>query len=414
MTEIVILGTRGFSQHQEPLLNHFNNRITVEADYLPETIAAHQPDLVISFEASNCQRGLCLAEMARRQIATLQIMDGIPEWRNTWTRRELPFQRPLNQPVLAHKVACLGRADARLYESWGNVGKCEVVGVPRFDPLIAKAKPMRVASVNGRPLRLLVMTARTPGFNKEEVEITYQSLADLKENLSHQPDIQVVWRLTKGLHKRLQVQNTFTEATGKELHELLDEMDAVITTPSTAMLEAMLFGLPVALLDYHNCPSYIPAVWHIKCSGQIAPIMDFLRNPPLEHMLHQQYLLQDALACRTPAMPRLVGLIEEMIRIRREHNAHPVGELQFPHRILTDPEEQIAWPSVSYNIEMLYPNHPVFGQRDLLKLQAELDFALGAIAQVKNQVEILENRLHRIPGYRLATHLIKAFQKKFR
>ena len=413
MTEIVILGTTGFSQHQEPLIKHFGERITVEADYRPEAVAAHQPDLVISFEASNCQRGLCIAEMARRQIATLQIMDGIPEWRNTWTRRDLPYQRPLNQPVLAHKVACLGRADARLYESWGNVGKCEVVGVPRFDALIEKAKSLRIAPVIDRPLRLLVMTARTPGFNKDEIEITYKSLVDLKDLLSNLTNIQVVWRITKGLHKRLQVENTFTEATGRELNELLQEMDAVITTPSTAMLEAMLFGLPVALLDYHNCPTYIPAAWHIKCPSQIASIIDFLRNPPLEYMLHQQFLLQDALECRTSAMPRMVRLIEEMIRIKRNYQVNPEGELTFPPRILDDPDEFIAWPSVNFDLQALYPNHPVFGERDLLNLQTELDSALGTVAQVKDQVEILEKRLHLIPGYTLTTRVVKSLQKKF-
>jgi hypothetical protein len=62
---------------------------------------------------------------------------------------------------------------------------------------------------------------------------------------------------------------------------------------------------------------------------------------------------------------------------------------------------------------VLYPNHPVFGQRDLLKLQSELDSALGTVAQVKEQVDTLENRLHRLPGYLLASRLIKGLQKKF-
>lgn len=413
MPEIVIVGMQGFSQHQKPLLDHFGDRIIVESDYRPEVILAHQPDLVISFEASNCQRGLCIAEAARRQIATLQVMDGITEWRNTWTRRELPFQRPLNQPVLAHKVACLGQADARLFESWGNVGKCEVVGHPRLDPLINLRRKISLEPIQGRPLRLLVMTARTPGFNKNEVEITYQSLLDLRDYLSQREDVQVVWRVTKGLHKRLGVENTYTEASGKELHELLGQMDALVTTPSTAMLEGMLFRMPVALLDYHNCPLYVHAAWRISSEEHIAAVLEDLRCPPLERMLYQDHCLHDALACRTAAMPRMVRLIEEMIRIKKMHGSRDSGELIFPHRILDEPQDFVSWPSDSFNLEALYPNHPVFGQRDLLLLQAELDSALGAIEQVKEQVAILENRLHKIPGYVLATMLVNSLQKHF-
>ena len=42
------------------------------------------------------------------------------------------------QPVVGHKIACLGRSQARILESWGNVGKCEIVGAPRLDRLIGK------------------------------------------------------------------------------------------------------------------------------------------------------------------------------------------------------------------------------------------------------------------------------------
>ncbi len=417
MPEIVILGTKGFSQHQKPLLEAYGDRVVVESDYRPEAVAAHRPDLVISFEASNVQRGLIIAEMARRQIATLQIMDGIVEWRNTWTRRSLPFQRPLNQPVVAHKVACLGQADARIFESWGNVGKCEIVGQPRLDNLlkIRNGRPpdriFRKEPIAGRPMRLLIMTARTPGFNQAEVEITLRSLADLRDHLEPRQDIQVIWRITKGLHKQLGVKNTYTEATGQEFHELLPQVDALITTPSTAMLEGMLLGLPVALLDYHNCPHYVPAAWQIVTREHIAPVLEDLRTAPLERMLYQEYCLHDALACRTPALPRLLTLVEEMMRIKREHDRLGVGELVFPHRILNDPELFVSWPSPGFDLQALYPNHPVFGNRNLLALQAELDAALGTIDQVKEQVSTLENRLHKIPGYVLARNLARRVQR---
>jgi len=413
MPEIVVLGASGFFHHAEPLREYFGDRMVIEGDYSPERVAQHNPDLVITFEASNPQRGLVVAEMVRRNIATLLIMDGIQEWRNTWSRTRGVRKRPLNQPVLAHKVACLGRLDARLYESWGNVGKCEVVGAPRLDDLVKQHFPMRTTPIEGRPMRLLVMTARTPGFTPEERDITLQSLKDLRDHLSTREDIQVIWRLSKGLHVELKVKNTFNSATGEELHQLLPQVDAVITTPSTAQLEAMLVGLPVALLNYHLVPVYTPAAWEIKCAQHIEKVLEDLRNPPLERMLYQDFCLHDALECYTPALPRLIELIETMLRIKREHDADGRRPLTFPNCILETTQNRFALPSTEFNLARLYPDHPVFKNQDVTFLQSELDAALITVEQLKDQVEILTNRLHRIPGYVFLSRLVLALQRRF-
>jgi hypothetical protein len=412
MPEIVVLGASGFFHHAEPLRHHFGERMVIEADYSPSKVAAYHPDLVITFEASNPQRGLVVAEMMRRNVATLLIMDGIQEWRNTWSRIKGGNKRPLNQPILTHKVACLGRLDARLYESWGNVGKCEIVGAPRLDDLVMGNYPMRTQPIEGRPLRLLVMTARTPGFTPEEREITLQSLRDLRDHLKPRKDIEVVWRLSKGLHLELRVENTFTSATGEELHQLLPQMDAVITTPSTAQLEAMLVGLPVALLNYHLVPVYTPAAWEIKCSDHIEPVLKDLCNPPFERMLYQDFCLHDALECRTPALPRLIQLVETMIKIRKEQHSKGTP-LSFPARILDSPEYFVSWPSEAFDLERLYPDHPVFRLREVTFLQSELDAALITIEQLKEQVNTLTHRLHRIPGYTWLSRLALSFQRRF-
>lgn len=413
MTEIVVLGTQGFFHHAEPLKRHYGERLVVEAEYTPETVASHNPDILITFEASNPQRGLCTAEMMRRGVATLLIMDGIQEWRNTWSRTRGTTKRPLNQPALVHKIACLGRVDARLYESWGNVGKCELVGTPRLDDLITKRKPGRTEPIQERPMRLLVMTARSPGFTPEEIEITLQSLRDLQTELSRREDIQVVWRISKGLHLQLGVQNTYTSATGEELHELLPQMDAVITTPSTAQLEAMLLGIPVALLNYHIVPVYTPAAWEIKSEKHIRSILEELAAPPLEKIIYQEICLEDSLACQTPALPRLIQLIDEMIRIKKAHDLDNQEELVFPDRILGSAEQFVSWPSQNFNLEALYPDHPVFGNRNLTMLQSELDAALITVEQLKGQVNTLTKRLHRIPGYKFFRDIALNFQRRF-
>ena len=413
MPEIVMITARGSVHHARPLLEHFGGRAVAESDRLPASLAAHSPELVITFDEHDCELGMLTGEMARRNVATLQIMDGILEWRRTWQYPTSAQKRPLNQPALAHKIACLGRADARIMESWGNVGKCEVVGSPRFDHLVREGRAMRLSPVAGRPLRLLVMTAKTPGFTPAQVETTFASLADIRDTVGQRQDVEILWRVTQNMHKDLGVRDTVRDVTGGELHQMLRNVDAVSTTSSTAMLESMLCGLPTALLDYHNCPHYVAAAWRISCRSQIEPTVEALRVPPLERMLYQDYCLHDGLACATPALPRMVRLIEEMIRIRREQSGSGRGELVFPHRLVEDPAEHVSWPSREFDLSKLYPGHPVFGRTDIVAMQNELEAALGTVERLHGQVDVLTRRLHRIPGYLLAVRLGKKLRPRW-
>ncbi|MEW6510869.1 MAG: DUF6716 putative glycosyltransferase [Bacteroidota bacterium] len=411
MPEIVIISGGGSVHHARPLLGHFGDRAVVESDRLPASLLRHDPDLVITFDEHDCELGLLTGEMTRQGVATLQIMDGILEWRRTWQYPTSAQKRPLNQPVLAHKVACLGRADARIMESWGNVGKCEVIGSPRFDHLVKERREPRLTAVSGRPMRLLVMTAKTPGFTPEQVETTYRSLKDIRDALAGRGDVEILWRVTQNMHTRLGVHDTVRDVTGGELHEVLRKVDAVVTTSSTAMLEAMLCGRPTAVLDYHNCPHYVAAAWRITAASQIGPVVEELRTPPLERMLYQDYCLHDALSCSTPALPRMVRLIEGMIAIRKEWKSGGEATLRFPHRIVNEPEEHVAWPATPFDMEKLYPGHPVFGRSDLAAMQAELESALGTVERLHAQVELLTLRLHRIPGYTLAARIRKMLKR---
>lgn len=411
MTEIVVLANEGSAHHARPFVEHFGARVRVESDWRPAAIAAHEPELVVTFDEHDSVLGMCSAEMTRQGTATLQVMDGILEWRRTWAYPTSARKRPLNQPVLSHKLACLGRADARVMESWGNVGKCEVVGSPRLDPLVRERKEVRAEPVTQRPLRLLVMTAKTPGFTEEQVETTLRSLADVRDAVATRADVEVVWRVTQDTHKRLGVRNTMQELTGMDLRSVLRSVDAALTTPSTAMLEAMLAGLPTALLDYHNCPHYVPAAWRVTCREQVLPVVEELRAPSESRRLYQEFCLDDALSCRSEAMPRMARLVEAMLAVRREARARGDRALSFPHRLLDDPDDHVSWPAAGFDLRKLYPTHAVFARMDLAAMQAELEAALGTVERLSAQVATLTGRLHRIPGYKFAGRLRKHFAR---
>src|SRR5690606_16982634 len=65
-----------------------------------------------------------LRKAKEKNIPTLVLADGILEYRNTFEHPDL-VPGSLYQPVLGHKLACIGRSQARVVESWGNIGVCE-------------------------------------------------------------------------------------------------------------------------------------------------------------------------------------------------------------------------------------------------------------------------------------------------
>lgn len=100
MPEIVIHAGGGSEHHARLLLQYFWSRAIIESSRKPSVLAAHEPELVITFDEHDCELGLCIAEIANRGVATLQVMDGIMEWRRTCGYPRSAMKRSLNQPAL--------------------------------------------------------------------------------------------------------------------------------------------------------------------------------------------------------------------------------------------------------------------------------------------------------------------------
>jgi len=334
-------------------------------------------------------------------IPTLVIADGILEYRNTWDNPEIAAGC-MFQPVVAHKIACLGRSQARFMESWGNLGKCEIVGAPRFDYSIGKIRRSRQQN---NPFRLLVMTAKKLGFTPEQAALTNRSIRDLHFWLSANrqirgTEVEVLWRLTEGLDKELKVENHLTSLQGSELASLLDTVDAVITTPSTSMLEAMFYRLPVALLDYHNNPLFVPAAWHITAPRHFDQVLAELFDPPAAKLLYQETIFHDALECRSPSTSRMIRLVTEMIDTA--NSSTRTGQpLKFRHRILEDPQNNHHMPEETFDMSKLYPRHPVFAELDRVKLQVQVNQLEREVNRLRKQLSlrhVIRKSLQHFPG----------------
>ncbi len=84
------------------------------------------------------------------------------------------------------------------------------------------------------------------------------------------------------------------------------------------MLEAMLLDLPLAVLDYHNCPHYVTSGWDICSADHIGPTLEQIASRPERRMMFQRLQLEDSLNLHGDATERLVELIQKMLKLAAE------------------------------------------------------------------------------------------------
>jgi hypothetical protein len=281
---------------------------------------------------------------------------------------------------LADKIACLGPQSARQIAAWGNAHKVEVTGMPRLDYLLEiEAPPVRKPGT-----RILVMTAKNPGFTPEQREVTVRSLKDLKNWLDGHSHLEVFWRVSPKVVSELGVENQFQQAASQELTALLEQVDAVITTPSTALLEAMLLNRPVAALDYHNVPRFVPTAWTISAPEHVGPVVTDLLHPESRKLVFQRDCLNDCLRTDSPSAPRVATLIREMARVaaaaRKENQS-----VTLPPRMVQSSFE--APQSGSVSMHDLYPEHEALADSDVCSLQLKLARLQSENTQLKQRIE---------------------------
>ena len=365
----------------------------------------------------------------QNKVPILILCDGVLEYRNTWQNDSIS-EGVIYQPVFGHKIACLGRGQARILESWGNVGKCEIVGLPRLDSFLERAIGMdkkRERDLAGpgdltgsdqpiddhldalsasmeagssrvetaKSFRLLVATAKQPAFNDQQRRRVINSLNDLKQSIEAIGQIQgrsieVAWRLTGGLEQEIGLPTNGNDSARPPLIDQICQSDAVITTPSTLYLESILLKRPTAILDYHGCPSYVPAAWTISAAEHIEPVLRELADPPHAKMLFQQSTLVDQLECQSPATTRMVTLIETMAKAGMTTRNQTIP-LTLPVRILTDPNQGFGPVSPDFDLAKLFPENRSFQIESLQQLQIELAAAIqkmGTLPDELNQLKL--------------------------
>ena len=360
----------------------------------PARLLEARPDIVLCVNDWPAGVARCLDAARDAGIPSLVLQDGILEWRCQY---ENPLfgaggGAPQHQPVLADRIACIGRQSARQIAAWGNAGRVEATGMPRLDHLLSRDQKAR--RTPGRCV--LVMTAKKAGFTAEQSAVTLRSLRDVRAHLETLAGVEVIWRVSGEMADALGVANLMRETSSVELTEVVERSDAVITTLSTAILETMLLDRPVAALDYHDVPRFVPTAWTISAREHIAPVVSGLLAPDARRMAFQRDSLHDCLECDGPAAPRVAALIERMAagdRVGGVAASANGGSQADGSRVDASGADASRTDASRYgnatpSLAELYPDQEVFAERDVQRLQVRL-------ARAEKDRERLERQLRR-------------------
>lgn len=363
--------------------------------------------IVISHLHYDFPTATILARLTKQnRVPVLVLADGVLEFRNTYQNPTVAAGS-IFMPVHGHKLACIGNSQARIVSSWDNAGKCEVVGLPRFDQVNDLRKKGKNTDKQHDPntFRLLVATARKPGFDAMQIETVRRSLMDLKKHFDSTPIVEnkrleITWRLTGDLERSIGVNQDPVNVESPQIHEVLEQVDAVITTPSTIILESWLHGLPTATLDYTNSPPFVPTAWNISAETHIESTIVSLSSKPESRMLFQSASMDDTIQYRESATARLTYLIEQMI-LRGNQCRETQTAIRFPDELLPPPGSETLETRDSSDVvtlAKLFPQNHSYGNRGLKVSDAE------SLATQFDQARRCVRLLHqRIESYRVAT-----------
>jgi len=154
---------------QSSLLTPWLDAVPAPVDVVEDFDEDWTPSDEVALVVTHCHyevRDLILLERLRCEgrVGVLILADGVLEYRNTWEHPELP-PGALFQPVRGHKLACVGRSQARRL--------CATAGVP---------ESTRIADLSDGEmdaLRAQVSEMSVEGDLRREVSMNIKRLMDL-------------------------------------------------------------------------------------------------------------------------------------------------------------------------------------------------------------------------------------------
>lgn len=283
---------------------------------------------------------LAIAACKKLGIPTFHVIDGIVEWRNLFENprtSEKANGAPLFQPLISDHTFAMGQVQQRALQWLGN-SAVHATGLPRLDGVVAA--PCRFGKPAGPP-RLLVATANTPWFTEAQEEQFGREFERLIAGLPGAvPHLQCTWRLAAPVVEKFKLPHALAESAA----QTLAATDALVTTPSSLAIEAMLLGVPTLIFDPYACPVLTPSAWAATSADSVLQLLPSLLAPDAKRASLQDSLRDLIAPADGKAAERIRESVLGVVNGKRipDDPASPSGQVVPPGDRLDRPDPS-AW-----------------------------------------------------------------------
>lgn len=254
-------------------------------------------------------------------VPTVTLQDGIVEYSHC-CMKDKSFHR--YRPVATDVLLVFGERTKRIITYRSADSTVIVTGSPRFDDYhrYRGAPPAK-----DEPL--LVTTANTPWYDKGSKKAFSNIFIDLLKTLA---DMKLTFRLRlpDKVKKELYFSSPYSFnklLKSKFLHgisskdtPLIDDIvasSAVITTPSTVALEAMILDRPTAILQTAHYPMFLESAFHLATRESLRPVLtslvsdddDFTDRMNFQNVIRDENVIADGRATE-----RVVDIIKDLVK----------------------------------------------------------------------------------------------------
>jgi hypothetical protein len=225
-------------------------------------------------------------------IATLFLVDGPLEWSNSYHndrlhRRNPYFEGALMEP-LVHDTVLTISASQTVYLQYRNPGR---------DLSFMSFKNMRIMNMvkpssekAGARWQFLITTAKHPYFNDAEKHNLVLLLKHLIEAFERSDHSYVFRVIDPFLLNELPIQHNLTEG---EFGDVLNQVECVIGTPSSVLLQSMASNKPTATLIYRDSPLFFQTGWLLGNFDTISTTLESMISREQTRMELQTFSLKE-------------------------------------------------------------------------------------------------------------------------
>ncbi|MEH6518296.1 MAG: hypothetical protein V7742_16595 [Halioglobus sp.] len=195
----------------------------------------------------------------------------------------------------------------------------------------------------------------------------------------------IEYRVSQILEDRLGV----TGNGGEAAEEALSRADALITTPSTLAIEAMLMGVPTLIFDPFALPTLTPSAWYATHWSSVMSSLDSLLAPSDECAELQDLMVGMTITPGVESSKEISNVIQQVI---------------------SDPSFDYG-SNGDFTKSSSRISEGDFTEAQLASFMASIPKLESRIGNLKAQIRDFEE-LHKNPGFRFAANiLMRAFRR---